>query len=108
MEKRTPYMAFVLPCGALGTVWSVLARLAFLEFWSHNWNPNYPRSAWTTIQDTFGISAILFLPGGFLASTLCDDELISSAIGGAIEGALVGGLLALIAWAVAPDRGDNQ
>ena len=104
MRTRNRNLAIILPCTAVGAVWSALAFHAIETWFSRNWGTNAPATPWTDIAGLIAPTFFLFIPGDLLVHQFIANDSASSVIGGAIEGALVGGVVSLIVAAVAKRR----
>src|SRR6187455_726218 len=83
-------------CSFVAAIWSPLAWMAFLEAFPRGWQPGFQHTAWTNFQGLFSVTALPFMPGGFLVGGLLRNDLVGFVIGGAIEGALAGVVLTFL------------
>lgn len=102
------YREFAAPiitlCTFIAAIWSPLAWMAFQDSFSHNWDPSYPREAWTESRAWFGMTALPFMPVGVPLAYLISSDVIGFALGGAIGGAVFGAFAALVVVLIANHR----
>ena len=108
MRIRNLAVTITLTCAALGAAWSPFAWQTFMESFSHAWDPGYRPDELTAVVQFFSLTSLLVMPLGLSIGKMTGSDAIGFAIGGGIEGALLGAGLSLMVATFAGRRTSSR
>jgi hypothetical protein len=93
MRIRNLAVAITLTCAVLGAALAPFAWQAFMNSFSHAWDPSYEPTGLAAFTFLPGVAGLLVMPLGLPIGEIIGNQTIGFAIGGAIEGAVAGAAL---------------